>query len=109
MYVDDQKVFEDLSSMFAMGFTGKYGGKGFLLNPAGIVNDGYIDLMIVSKKLGILEFPHFMDLALKKGGAHAYERGAHFYRGTSFKIVNKNNNDNNQVKTHCFNVDGEDL
>jgi hypothetical protein len=52
IYVDDIKVLENVETPFLMGNVGKYGGNGFLLNALGVINDGLVDVTIVTKKYG---------------------------------------------------------
>ena len=90
LYVDHELRHENFSSPFMMGFNGKYSGKGFLLNPFGVINDGLMDLIFVDQKLPMAKFAKFMDMALKQGGIHAYDKAITFYRAKHFKVVNKN-------------------
>jgi hypothetical protein len=44
-----------------MAFSGKYGGNGFLLNPAGVINDGLVDVVVVAAKYGMKPIARLMD------------------------------------------------
>ena len=111
IYIDHAKVYDHVVSPFVMGFNGKFGGKGFLLNPMGLINDGYLDLLLIAKDFTIKSFPGLMDGALKRGGIHAYEATTKMHRAKHIRIVNRNaakkGGKGKDIK--CFNIDGENL
>lgn len=110
IYIDEQLVVENTATPMAMGFNGKYGGNGFLLNPMGVINDGLLDMLIITKKYGAKQIATLMDQALKFGGLHGYDSNILFLRGKSSKIVNKTPlRPSEEGKMNHYVIDGEDM
>ena len=108
--MDGVKVAENIETPFVMGFNGKHGGNGILLNPLGTINDGQMELMIVNAKSSAKDMMNFMDKAIKEGGVHGYDPRVIFYRGKEFKFMNKNPKTGDALKDRqVLGIDGEVL
>ena len=59
-----------------------------MLNPLGIVNDGYLELCYAPKVLGMTRLLQIF-LQAKTGGTHVYDNSLQVYRAKKLKIVNK--------------------
>jgi hypothetical protein len=94
-----------------MGFAGKYGGNGFLLNHMGVINDGYLEIMAVTQRYGFKQLAEMMDKSIKLGGTQGYDPNIVQFRGLTAKIEYKDHSKNNtkQKLLHYYVIDGEDL
>lgn len=90
VYCDGQLLVENQLTPFLMGFSGKHGGNGMLLNPWGVINDGQMELLYIQSKAGAKTMADFMDKAIKRGGIHGYDSITKAIRGKSIRFVNKN-------------------
>lgn len=68
--MDHQLFIKDLHSQFLMVNNGKYAGGGMVLNPYGLVNDGYCELSFISEIISKFQLIKFIGGA--KEGIHAY-------------------------------------
>ena len=92
-------------------FNTKYGGGGINLCPYSVVNDGMIELILLTSKAGFCSLVTLMDEAHKMQGIHSYREDLKIYRGKTFKIVNMNEPDSysGEKAIQRYSVDGEDL
>ena len=90
IYVDEVLLYENLATCLMVNFNGKFGGNGMLLNPNGLINDGLIELIVVTEKLNFKRLADLMESAMKKGAIHHYQQEVKCLRGRTMKIVNKN-------------------
>ena len=93
-----------------MGCTGKHGGNDMLCCPVSVINDGLMELVVITKKEGFGGMVKIMDEAIKRGGIHAYGDNIAFARGKSLRIVSKRPKTGDlQHDLQVFSVDGEVL
>ena len=90
---------------------GKYTGGGMIVDPFACMNDGLIDILIVTdeNEMKFKRIVKVMDEAKKKGGIHAY--GNHtFLRGKKIEITYKGRSgkNSNQQQRQLIGIDGED-
>jgi diacylglycerol kinase family enzyme len=53
--LDDKLVYENLETLFLQLNNGKLAGGRMILNPFGLINDGYMEAVILTKKAGALK------------------------------------------------------
>ena len=86
-------------------YNGKFGGGKIMLNPLGLINDGFMELTFVRGNIGaawaLYQF-------VRPGGRMAYESCFVNYRCRSVKIINRQKVDGMAVQQD-INIDGEDL
>ena len=75
-----------------MSLNGKHGGNGMLLNPLGIINDGLIEMLVLTSRKSVKELVEVMDKAVKLGGTHGYDKSVAILRGKTMKFVCKREN-----------------
>jgi hypothetical protein len=74
-------------------YNGKFGGGRIMLNPIGLINDGYMELVYMYKKFGGVTYPAkalSMFSGAKGGGTQFYDNDFVCYRCKSLKLYNKN-------------------
>ena len=93
-------------------YNGKFGGGRIMLNPIGLINDGYMELVFMNKLFGGLGWPvkalgmfHYA----KSGGIHFYDNDFVCMRCRSLKLTNKTLDPQGKKVTQDINIDGEDL
>ena len=93
-------------------YNGKFGGGRIMLNPIGLINDGYMELVFMNKLFGGLGWPvkalgmfHYA----KSGGTHFYDNDFVCMRCRSLKLTNKTLDPQGKKVTQDINIDGEDL
>lgn len=59
--VDGETLFSGLPTGFVMGATGKHGGNDMLCCPVSVINDGLMELIIITKKEGFGGMARIMD------------------------------------------------
>lgn len=90
LYINKDLYLEDIKTTLVMGFNGKYGGGGMVLNPFALINDGFTDMVVIPEKFGFGQMVDFLGKATKKGGVQGYDNRVHHLRAKTFKLVNKN-------------------
>ena len=103
--IDDGKHFiSNVNTQYLQIYNGKFGGGRIMLNPFGLINDGYMELCyrpdLITTAFGIWMF-------IQPGGTHFYDSGFTTYRCQSCKIINKNQTRGEVAED--INIDGEDL
>lgn len=81
---------DQVQTIFMMLMNGKYTGGGMIVDPFACMNDGLIDILIVTdeNEMKFKRIVKIMDEAKKKGGIHAY--GNHtFLRGKKIEVTYK--------------------
>jgi len=111
IYADDNLIFENQPVVFMGAFNSKYGGGGMKLSPYSVLNDGMIELLILTSKATFGGLVEIMDDALKREGIHGYREDIKFIRAKKFKIENLSQpNKKTGVKDiQRYGCDGEDL
>ena len=69
-------------------YNGKYGGGRMLLNPLGILNDGYFEMLFWKNLIGFRAAMKLFDGA-KKGGTFIYDNNGIVYRTKKVRLINK--------------------
>ena len=77
-----------------------------MLNPLGLINDGYMDLVFYP---GTITAFFALYMFILPGGRMSYDPGFRCYRCKSAKIVNKQKGADGEYVTQDINIDGEDL
>ena len=91
-------------------FNTKYGGGGFNLCPYSVVNDGMIEILVLTGKANFGVMVSLMDDASKYQGIHGYKDNIRIFRGKNIKVVNTNPVNKNGAKdAQIYAIDGEDL
>jgi len=65
IYVDDVLTFENQPVVLMGVFNSKYGGGGMNLSPFSVLNDGMLEVLLLTKKASFGELVKVMDEALK--------------------------------------------
>ncbi len=71
-------------------FNSKYGGGGMNLSPCSVLNDGMLEVMLLTEKAGFGQLVGIMDEAMKKQGVHVYRQDMAFVRGKTIRVENVN-------------------
>lgn len=87
-------------------YNGKYGGGGIMLNPFGMINDGFLELNF---RTGYLSASTSIYMFLQPGGRMCYDRGFNIYRCKQAKVTNKLRDNSGQPINQHINIDGEDF
>ena len=93
-------------------YNGKFGGGRIMLNPIGLINDGYMELVYLSKVLGGINYP-YKALSIfggaKNGGTQFYDNDFVCVRCKHVKLTNKTFGPDGKKVQQDINIDGEDL
>lgn len=94
MDIDDgQIIIEGLKTQYMQIYNGKFGGGRIMLNPIGLINDGYMELVYMKEVIeGKLRYPYKtlgMFQGAKSGGTQFYDNDFVCYRCKSLKLTNK--------------------
>ena len=105
--IDDGKEFiSNLNTQYLQIYNGKTGGGRIILNPIGMINDGFMELVYRPAYVG----PHTaISLFMKPGGIMFYDEGFTCYRCKKVKLINKKKNQDGSNAVMDINIDGEDL
>ena len=92
-------------------FNSKYGGGGMELSPYSVLNDGMIELVILTSKATFGGLVEIMDDSLKRQGIHGYREDVKFIRAKKFRVENLSqpNKKTGEKDIQRYGCDGEDL
>lgn len=82
----------NLQTLYMQIYNGKFGGGKIMLNPIGLINDGYMDLVFMSNAMNGITYPAkalSMFSKAKSGGTHFYNNDFVCYRCKALKLYNK--------------------
>ena len=101
---EGRHVIRNLTTQYLQIYNGKFGGGRIMLNPLGMINDGYMELCyrpdLVTTAFGVWMF-------IQPGGKHFYDPGFQTYRCSTVKLINRNKTRGEVAED--INIDGEDL
>ena len=107
-----QQILKDVETQYMQVYNGKFGGGRIMLNPLGLINDGYMELVFIKQLFGGLGWPvkalgmfHYA----KNGGTHFYDNDFVCMRCKAIKLTNKTVDPQGKKVTQDINIDGEDL
>ena len=85
---DGKHCIRNVDTQFLSLYNGKTGGGGIFLNPIGMINDGYMELVYHD----IITVSKAISLFIRPGGIMFYDPGFTCYRCRNAKIINKKKN-----------------
>ena len=97
---------ENLWTQYMQIYNGKFGGGKIMLNPIGILNDGFMELVFYKTWISAAGA---INLFCKPHGKLFYDSGFVCYRCKNVKIVNKQVDKTGKKVPQDVNIDGEDL
>lgn len=65
LHMDGKLYKENFDTEIVMGFNGKVGGGGMILNPFAVLNDGFMDMTVVPTRVGFGTLVAILDKATK--------------------------------------------
>lgn len=81
------------------------------LSPCSVLNDGMLEVMLLTAKAKFGQLVGIMDDAIKRQGVHFYRDDVTFVRGKNIRVENVNpiNSKTGQKDIQRYGIDGEDL
>ena len=96
----------NLRTQYLQIYNGKFGGGRIILNPLGLINDGYMELVY---RPGLFNAAFAIYMFCLPGGVMCYDEGFTCFRAKQAKIINKMKDKDGNMIEQDINIDGEDL